>query len=76
MKAVFARNEATVRAGVLHVALGDYSERPVITVQWGPLYADHRRSPEFRGFMREAGFPPQCRPIAAKDGGADDFACE
>lgn len=85
LKAVLAQNEATVRAGVLLVALGDYDVRPVITVQWGRLFADYRRSPAFKRFMRETGadqywlahgFPPQCKPIAAKDGGNADFACE
>jgi len=79
LKAVFAQNEATVRAGVLLVALGDYSQRPVITTQWGPLYTEYRRSPAFKRFMRETGadqywraqgFPPQCKPA-----GKDDFEC-
>ncbi len=80
LKSVFAQNEATMRASALLVALGDYSVRPVITTQWGPLFAEYRRSPEFKRFMREAGvdqywrahgFPPQCE---AK--GKDDFACD
>ncbi len=80
IRAVFAQNEATVRAGVILIALGDYSVRPVITTQWGPLYADYRRSPQFKQFMRETGvdeywrangFPSQCKPV-----GKDDFACK
>lgn len=80
LKSVFAQNEATVRASALLVALGDYSQRLVITTQWGPLFTDYRRSPEFKQFMREAGvdrywrahgFPPQCKAV-----GKDDFECE
>ena len=34
---------------------------------------ERRRLP---AFWREHGFPPQCRPVPAADGGADSFECD
>jgi adenylate cyclase len=28
------------------------------------------------GYWREHGYPPQCRPVPASDGGVDDFECD
>jgi hypothetical protein len=53
---------------------------PEILVVWDPMMRRYRQGPEFKHFIREsgvfdywreAGFPPQCRPL-----GEDDFECD
>lgn len=63
------------------VPLGAFDLLPqYVLLAWGPEYADYRRSPQFKAYMRkngafdywrENGYPPQCRPL-----GEDDFSCD
>ena len=53
---------------------------PDVLVMWDPMMHGYRQSREFKSFIREsgaldywreAGFPPQCRPLSG-----DDFECD
>lgn len=70
---------------LLLIPIGDHDATPYPLTLWAPDNARFRRSLQFKAYIRATGvhdywrahgFPPQCKPIAAKDGGKDDFECE